>query len=90
MDIKRILRNYEFESMPLFRSHEENFSALEDLKNLWKKLDLCEIEAKLTTIHDRKDHTTSCTSHDHRQTVISYNSVVFLRKIQNLKKASET
>ena len=38
MDVKRILRSYGFESMPLFRSHEEYFAALEDLENLWKKL----------------------------------------------------
>ena len=36
MDIKSILRSYDFESMPLFRSHEEYFAALENLENLWK------------------------------------------------------
>ena len=38
MDIKRILRSYDFESMPLFRSRQEYFAALENLENLWKKL----------------------------------------------------
>ena len=33
MDIKRILRSYDFESMPLFRSHQEYFAALEDMEN---------------------------------------------------------
>ena len=32
MDIKRILRSYDFESMPPFRTHEEYFAALEDAK----------------------------------------------------------
>ena len=50
MDIKRILRSCDFESMPLFRSHEEYFAALEVLENLWKKHELSRIEAKLTTI----------------------------------------
>ena len=68
MDIKRILRSYDFESMPLFRSHGEYFAALEDLKNLWKKIKPCRIETKLTTIHDKSDHTTS---DDNRSTVIS-------------------
>ena len=71
MDIKSILRSYYFESMPLFRSHEEYFSALEDFENLWKKLESCRIEAKITTIHDKSDQTTSCTSDDDRKTVIS-------------------
>ena len=47
------------------------FAASEDLENLWKKLKLCRIEAKPTTIHDKKDHTTSCTSDDDRMTVVS-------------------
>ena len=71
MDIKRILRSYDFESMPLFRSHEEYFAALEDLENRWKKLESCRNETKLTTIHDKIDHTTSSTSDDNRKTVIS-------------------
>ena len=71
MDIKRILRSYDSESMPLFRSHEEYFAALEDLENLWKQLESCRNEIKLTTIHDKIDHTTSCTSDDNRKTVIS-------------------
>ena len=71
MDIKRILRSYGFESMPLFRTHEEYFAALEDLENLWKKLKSCRVEAKLTTIHDKVDHITSSTSDDNRKTVIS-------------------
>ena len=71
MDIKRILRSYDFESMPLFRSHEEYFAALEDLENMWKKLESCRIETKLTTIHDKIDHTTSSTPDDNRKTVIS-------------------
>ena len=68
MDIKRILRSYDFEIMPFFRSHEEYFAALEDLENLWKKLESCRIETKLTTIHDKSDHTTS---DDNRETLIS-------------------
>ena len=71
MDIKRILRSYDFESMPLFRSHEEYFAALEDLENLWKKLESCRNEIKLITIHDKIDHITSSTSDDNRKTVIS-------------------
>ena len=71
MDIKRILRSYDFESMPLFRSQEEYFAALEDLENLWKKLESYRIETKLTTFHDKTDHTTSSTSDDNRKTVIS-------------------
>ena len=71
MDIKRISRSYDFESMPLFRSHEEYFAALEDLENLWKQLESCRNEIKLTTIHDKIDHTTSSTSDDNRKTVIS-------------------
>ena len=71
MDIKSILRSYDFESMPLFRSHKEYFAALEDLVNLWKKLESCRIETKLTTIHDKIDHNTSSTSDDNRKTVIS-------------------
>ena len=71
MDIKRILRSYDFESMPFFRSHEEYFAAVEDLENLWKKLKSCRNEIKLTTIHDKIDHTTSSTSDDNRKTVIS-------------------
>ena len=71
MDIKRILRSYDFESMPLFRSHEEYFAALEGLENMWKKLESCRIETKLTTIHDKIDHTTSSTPDDNRKTVIS-------------------
>ena len=35
-DIKSIFPSYGFESMPLFKSHEEYFAALEDLENLWK------------------------------------------------------
>ena len=71
MDTKRISRSYDFESMPLSRSHKEYFAALEDLENLWKKLEPCRIETKLTTIHDKIDHTTSSTSDDNRKTVIS-------------------
>ena len=71
MDIKSILRSYDFESMPLFRSHEEYFAALENLENLWKKFESCRNETKLTTIHDKIDHTTSSTSDDNRKTVIS-------------------
>ena len=66
MDIKRILRSYDFESVPLFRSHEEYFAALEDLENLWKKLESCRNEIKLTTIHDKIDYTTSSTSDDNK------------------------
>ena len=68
MDMKRILRSYDFESMPLFRSHEEYFAALEDSEKLWKKSESCRIETKLTTIHDKSDHTTS---DDNRKTLIS-------------------
>ena len=71
MDIKRILRSYDFESMPLFRSHEEYFAALEGLEKMWKKLESCRIETKLTTNHDKIDHTTSSTPDDNRKTVIS-------------------
>ena len=71
MDIKRILRSYDFESMPLFRSREEYFAALEDLENVWKKLESCRNEIKLTTIHNIIDHTTSFTSDDNKKTVIS-------------------
>ena len=71
MDIKRILRSYDLESMPLFRSHEEYFAALEDLGNLRMKLELCRNETKLTTIHEKIDHSTSSTSDDIRKTVIS-------------------
>ena len=71
MDIKRILSSYDLESMPLFKSHEEYFAALEDLKNLWKKIESCRIDTKLTTIHDKIDHTTSSTSDDNRKSVIS-------------------
>ena len=71
MNIKRILRSFDFESMPLFRSHEKYFAALEDLKNMWKKLESCRNETKLTTIHNKIDHTTSSTSDDNRKTVIS-------------------
>ena len=69
MDIKSILRSFDFESMPLFRSHEEYFAALEDLENLWKKFESCSNETKLT-IHAKIDHTTSSTSDDNRKTVI--------------------
>ena len=71
MDIKRILCSYDFESMPLFSSHEEYVAALEDLENLWKKLESCRIETKLTTIRDKIDQTTSSTSDDNRKSVIS-------------------
>ena len=71
MDIKKILCSYDFESMPLFRSHEEYIAALEDLENQWKKLESCRIETKLTTIHDKIDQTTSSTSDDNKKTVIS-------------------
>ena len=71
MDIKRIFRSYDFESMPLFKNHEEYLAALEDLENLLKKLESCRNEIKLTTIHDKIDHTTSSTSDDNRKTVIS-------------------
>ena len=70
IDTKRILRSYDFESMPLFRSQEEYF-ALDDLENLWKKLESCRNETKLTNIHDKIDHTTSSTFDDNRMTVIS-------------------
>ena len=70
MDIKRILRSCNFECMPLISSHEENFAASEDLKFLWKKIESSRIEAKLTIIHNKNDHTTSCTSDDDRKTVI--------------------
>ena len=71
MDIKRILHSYNFESMPLFKNHEEYLAALEDLENLLKKLESCRNEIKLITIHDKIDHTTSSTSDDNRKTVIS-------------------
>ena len=71
MDTKRILRCYDFESMPLFRSQEEYFAALEDLENLWKKLESCRNETNLTTIHDKIGHNTSSTYDDNRKTVIS-------------------
>ena len=71
MHIKRILRSYGFESMPLFWSHEEYSAVLEDLENLWKTLESCSNETKLTTIHQKTDHTTSSTSDDNRKTVIS-------------------
>ena len=70
MDIKRILRSYEFESMPLFKSREEYFAAIEDLENLWKKLESCRNEIKLNNIHDKIHHTTSSKSDDNRKTVI--------------------
>ena len=57
--------------MPLFRSHEEYFAALEDLENLWKKLESCRNETKLTTIYDKIDLTTSPTSDDNRKTMTS-------------------
>ena len=66
MDIKRILRSYDFES-----THAEYFAALEHLENLWKTLKSCRVEAKLATIHNKVDHTTSSTSDDNRKTVIS-------------------
>ena len=69
MDIKRILRSFDFESMPLFRSQEEYFAALEE--NLWKKHESFRNETKLSTIHDKIDHTLSSTSDDNRKTVIS-------------------
>ena len=71
MDIKKILRSYDFESMPLFRRHEKYFAALEKLENMWQKHESCITEAKLTTIHDKVDQTTSSTSDDNRKTVIS-------------------
>ena len=71
MDIKKILHSYDFESMPLFKSPEEYFAALEDLENRWKKLESSRIETKPTTIYDKIDHTTSSTSDDNRKTVIS-------------------
>ena len=71
MDIKRVLRSYDFISMPLCRSQEEYFAALEYLENLWKKLESCRIETKLNSIHDKIDHTTPSTSDDNRKTVIS-------------------
>ena len=83
MDIKRILRSYDFESMPLFKSHEEYFAALEDLENLWKKLESCRNEIKLTTIHDKIDHTTS---DDNRKTVISS----ILERFPSLLEANST
>ena len=67
MDIKRILRRYDFEIMPLFISHEEYFAVLEDLESLWRKLEACRIEAKLSTIYDKLDHTTSSTSDENRR-----------------------
>ena len=45
MDITTNLCNYDFESVPLFRSHEEYFATLEDLENLWRKLESFRIEA---------------------------------------------
>ena len=84
MDIKRILRSYDFESMPLFRSHEEYFAAFEDLENLWKKLEICRNEIKLNTIHDKIDHTTS-TSDDNRKTVISSILEQFPSLLENSK-----
>ena len=71
MDIKSILRSYDFEIMPLFRSHEEYFAALEDLEHLWKKFESYRNETKLTTLHDKIDNTTSSTSDDNRKNVIS-------------------
>ena len=91
MDTKRILRSYDFESMPLFRSQEEYFAALEDLENLWKKLESCRNETKLTTIHNKIDHTTSSTFDDNRMTVISSILERFpslLKKTQKMKKTS--
>ena len=91
MDIKKILRSYDFESMPLFRSHEEYFAALENLENMWQKHESCITEAKLTTIHDKIDHTTSSTSDDNRKTVISSILERFpslLEKTSKLKKTS--
>ena len=41
MDIKKILRSYDFENMPLFRSHEKYFAALENLENMWQKHESC-------------------------------------------------
>ena len=71
MDIKKILRSYDFESMTLFRSHEEYFAALENLENMWQKHESYITEAKLTIVLDKIDHTTSSTSDDNRKTVIS-------------------
>ena len=71
MDIKKILRSCDFESMPLFRSHAEYFAVLENLENMWQKHESCITEAKLTTIHDKIDQTTSSTSDDNRKSVIS-------------------
>ena len=41
MDIKKILRSYDFESMLLFRRHEKYFAALEKLENMWQKHESC-------------------------------------------------
>ena len=71
MDIKKILRNYNFESMPIFRSHGEYFSVLGDLEALSKKIrNTHNWSQTLTIIHNKSDHTTSCTSDDDRKTVI--------------------
>ena len=89
MDIQRILRSYDFESMPLFKSHEEYFAALEDLENLWKKLELCRNEIKLTTIPDKIDQTTSSTSDDNRKTVLSSISERFPSLLEENSKIEE-
>ena len=75
--------------MPLFRSHEEYYTALEDSENLWKKLESCRIETKLTTIHDKTDHTTSFTPDDNRKTVISSILERFLSLLEENSKIEE-
>ena len=89
MDIKKILRNYNLEKMPFFRSHEEYFAALEDLENLWKKFESCTIEARLTIIHNKKYYPTSCTSDDNRTTVIFSILVRFLSLLEEYSKIEE-
>ena len=89
MDIKKILRNYNFEKMPFFRSHEEYFAALEELENLWKKFESCTIEARLTIIHNKKYHTTSCTPDDDRKTVIFSVLVRFPSLLEEYSKFEE-
>ena len=82
IDIKRILRSYDFQSMPLFRSHEKYFAALEDLENLCKKLESSRIKLEI-------DHTTSCTSDDDRKTVISSILEQFLSLLEENSKFEE-
>ena len=89
MEIKKTLRCYDFESMPLFRSHGEYFAALEILENMWQKLESCRIETKRTTIHDKIDQTTSSTSDDNKKTVISSILERFLSLLEENSKIEE-